>query len=179
MAGANYTYFEHWIPRQAEAEKAMLAEFEAGNYTLENPLVKYNPYFINPLAAVVLFKTEKPTVITVTVKGKTKAADFKHTFPAATTHVLPILGLYNDYNNTVELRAYRGEKTVINIPVENVVDPGVVYCETTSEYFQDNVMVISPAEISRARAFDYAGDIRWYLDVMCVFDLKRLKNGNI
>ena len=179
MAGANYTYFEHWIPRQAEAEKAMLAEFEAGNYTLENPLVKYNPYFINPLAAVVLFKTEKPTAITVTVKGKTKAADFTHTFPVTTTHILPILGLYNDYNNTVELTPYRGKKTVLNIPVENVVDPGVVYCDTTPEYFQDNVMVISPAEISRARAFDYAGDIRWYLDVMCVFDLKRLKNGNI
>ena len=179
MAGANYTFLEHLIPRQAEAEKAMLAELEAGNYTFENPLVKLNPYFINPLAAVVLFKTEKPTVITVTVKGKTKAADFSHTFEAATTHVLPILGLYNDYVNTVELRAYRGEKTVLTIPVENVVDPGMIYCDTTPEYFQDNVMVISPAEISRARAFDYAGDIRWYLDVMCVFDFKRLKNGNL
>ena len=69
MAGANYTFLEHLIPRQAEAEKAMLAEFEAGNYTLENPLVKLNPYFINPLAAVVLFKTEKETAITITVKG--------------------------------------------------------------------------------------------------------------
>ena len=51
----NYTYLEHWIPQQAASEKAMLAEFEAGNYTLANPLVKYNPYLINPLAAVVLF----------------------------------------------------------------------------------------------------------------------------
>ena len=60
MAEVKYTQLEHWIPKQAASEKAMLAEFEAGNYTLENPLVKYNPYFINPLAAVVLFKTEKP-----------------------------------------------------------------------------------------------------------------------
>ena len=57
----NYTYLEHWIPQQTESEKAMLAEFEAGNFTLQNPLVKYNPYLINPLAAVVLFKTEKAT----------------------------------------------------------------------------------------------------------------------
>ena len=75
MSEVKYTYIEHWIPKQAESEKAMLAEFEAGNYTLENPLVKYNPYFINPLAAVVLFKTEKETAITVTVKGKTKAGE--------------------------------------------------------------------------------------------------------
>ena len=80
MAEAQYTYLEHWIPKQNEAEKAMLAEFEAGNYTFQNPLVKYNPYFINPLAAVVLFKTEKPVAVTVTVKGKTKEADFSHTF---------------------------------------------------------------------------------------------------
>ena len=62
MSEVKYTYIEHWIPKQAESEKAMLAEFEAGNYTLENPLVKYNPYFINPLAAVVLFKTEKEII---------------------------------------------------------------------------------------------------------------------
>ena len=48
----------------------MLAEFEAGNYTIEEPLVKYNPYLINPLAAVVLFKTEQETAVTVTVLGK-------------------------------------------------------------------------------------------------------------
>ena len=71
----NYSYLEHWIPQQTASEKAMLEEFEAGNFTLENPLVKYNPYLINPLAAVVLFKTEEPTAITITVKGKTKAAD--------------------------------------------------------------------------------------------------------
>ena len=85
MAGVNYTYLEHMIPQQARAEKAMLEEFEAGNYTFANPLVKVNPYLINPLAAVVLFKTEKETAITVTVKGKTEAADFSHTFPKATT----------------------------------------------------------------------------------------------
>lgn len=35
MAEVQYTQLEHWIPKQAEAEKAMLAEFEAGNYTIE------------------------------------------------------------------------------------------------------------------------------------------------
>lgn len=179
MAGVNYTYVEHLIPRQAEAEKAMLAEFEAGNYTLKNPLVKYNPYIINPLAAVVLFKTEKPTAITVTVKGKTKAADFSHTFPAATTHILPVLGLYSNYNNTVEIRAYRSEATIVNIEVGEVAPNIVEGIDTTPEYFQDNVMIVSPARGSKPRGYDYAGDIRWILDIMCVFDFKRVKNGNL
>ena len=90
----------HWIPLQAESEKAMLAEFEAGNYTITNPLVKVNPYLISPLSAVVLFTTEEEVAITITVKGKTKAADISHTFPKAKTHILPVVGLYQDYNNT-------------------------------------------------------------------------------
>ena len=179
MAEVQYTQLEHWIPKQAEAEKAMLAEFEAGNYTIENPLVKYNPYFINPLAAVVLFKTEKEVAVTVTVKGKTKEADFTHTFEKATTHVLPILGLYANYNNTVEIRLYRGETKVINIEVGDVVPDILQYCHTTPEYFQDNVMILSPSGLFKPCGFDYAGDIRWHLDAMCVFDYKRLRNGNL
>ena len=182
MAGVNYTYLEHIIPRQAEAEKAMLAEFEAGNYTLENPLVKLNPYLINPLAAVVLFKTEQPTAITVTVKGKTKAADMSHTFPKATTHILPVLGLYGGYNNTVEIRPYRGEKTVLHIETEELGEAftsSFISIDTTPEYFQDNVMILTPSGNILPHGYDYAGDIRWALSIKCVFDYKRIKNGNL
>ena len=52
-----YKKIEHWIPLQKESEEKMLAEFESGNYTVENPLVKTNVYLINPLSAVVCFKT--------------------------------------------------------------------------------------------------------------------------
>lgn len=38
----DYTYKEHLIERQSKAEKAMLKEFNEGDYTLENPLIKYN-----------------------------------------------------------------------------------------------------------------------------------------
>ena len=41
-----YTFTKSLVDRQTEAEKAMLDELENGNYTLENPLVKLNPYFI-------------------------------------------------------------------------------------------------------------------------------------
>ena len=73
------------------------------NYTLENPLVKLNPYFINPLAAVILFKTEKEVAVTVRVLGKTPEATMEHTFPKATTHILPVLGLYGGYETLLKL----------------------------------------------------------------------------
>ena len=175
----NYKQITHWIPLQAKAEKEMLAEFEAGNYTIDNPLIKYNPYLINPMAAVILFKTEEPTAITISVVGKTKAATFTHTFPKATTHVLPIVGLYQNYNNTIEVTPYRGETRTFHIEVGNVAPEIVNYCDTTPEYFQDNIMILTPSGLFSACGFDYAGDIRWHLTIPCVFEYKRMRNGNL
>ena len=98
-----YTYKEHLVERQAKAEKAMLKEFNEGDYTLEQPLIKYNPYLLNALSAVILFRTEEPTAITVRVKGKTEKADFYQSFPRGTEHIIPIVGLYSDYENKITI----------------------------------------------------------------------------
>ena len=49
----------------------------AGNFTIQNPLVKYNLYEVSPLSAVVCFETKSETPVTITVLGKTK--DIKYT----------------------------------------------------------------------------------------------------
>lgn len=179
--GINYTFNRHLIDRQAEAEEAMLKEFEAGRYTIENPLVKYNLYLISPLSAVVCFETEEEVAVTVTVKGKTPQGNMSHTFPKAKKHVLPVVGLYSNYNNQVELRLYRGKSNTIEIMVPDVYDgkSPIYSMDTTPEYLQDNVILVSPAGEDLASAFDYAGDARWHMNVPCVFDVKRLKNGNL
>ena len=177
----NYTFSDSLVAQQTAAEKAMLEEFHAGNYTLENPLVKLNPYLINPLAAVVMFTTEKEVAVTVSVIGKEAEGTMKHTFPKAKEHVLPILGLYADYNNTVEIELYRGAKTTINIQTEplNSEVPKLVKMDTTAAYLRDELIFISPALTALATAFDYAGDIRWHINIPTVFDIKRAKNGNL
>ena len=155
-----YSFEDHIINRQYEAEQAMLAKFEAGNYTIANPLVTYNAYLVNPLSAVVCFNTEKETAVTVTVLGKTPQGNISHTFPKAKKHVLPIVGLYSDYQNRVEIRAYRGESNIITIDVPDVFDgKEVIYSmDTTPEYLQDNIILVSPAGEDLAVGFDYAGD---------------------
>ena len=176
-----YSFSTSLVDRQNEAEKAMLEEFRGGNYTLENPLVKLNPYFINPLAAVVMFTTEKEVAVTVRVLGKEPEATMKHTFPKAKEHILPILGLYGDYNNKVEIELYRGAKTTIEIQTEALTGdvPELVKMDTTAEYLRDELIIVSPALSDLATGFDYAGDIRWYINIPTVFDIKRAKNGNI
>jgi len=177
----NYSFDESLVTKQNAAEKAMLEEFRAGNYTLENPLVKLNPYLINPLAAVVMFNTEEEVAVTVRVLGKEPAATMKHTFPKAKEHVLPILGLYGDYNNTVEIELYRGAMNTIHIQTEPFTDSvaKLVKMETTPEYLRDELIIVSPALTDLATGFDYAGDVRWHLNIPTVFDIKRAKNGNL
>lgn len=181
MSTVKYSFEDSLISRQAKAEEAMLAQFRAGDYTVEAPLIKLNPYFISPLSAVILFRTEQPVAVTITVKGKEPQGDIKHTFPPATEHVLPILGLYADYENQVEVRLYRGKTVVHTIRTAPLTGnyPRLISMETTASYLEDNMIFLSPSMSELATAFDYRGDIRWHLNVPTVFDIARLRNGNI
>lgn len=176
-----YEFSEHLIERQYRAEQEMLAELEQGDYTLEHPLVKYNAYLVNPLSAVILFHTEREVAVTVTVLGKKPQGNIRHTFGKAKTHVLPVVGLYSGFSNRVEIRAYQGNAHVVTIDVPDVFngeDP-IISMDTTPEYLQDNMILLSPAGEDLAVAYDYAGDARWHMNVPCVFDVKRLRNGNL
>lgn len=171
---------EHLIHTQYESEQAMLAEFEQGNYTYNQPYVKLNPYHVVPLAAVVAFKTEEPVAVNVAVKGKEEAGTISHTYEEATTHILPVLGLYADYNNTVELTLSTGEVHRFNLQTEPLHPMALkpTKIETTSAYMKDNLMFISPTGKAYCAAYDYQGECRWYLADTFVFDIKRIKNGH-
>lgn len=181
MAGAVYSFEEHMIKKQARAEEAMLKELRSGAYTIGNPLVSYNLYLINPLSAVISFYTEEETAVTVTVFGKAKEGNITHTFPRAKEHVLPVVGLYSGHVNRVEVREYRGKVHMVEIEVPDVFEGNspVESMDTTPEYLQDDCIFLSPSGAELAVAVDYAGDIRWCLNIKCVFDMKRLKNGHI
>lgn len=177
----NYSFTKSLVERQNEAEKAMLDEFRNGNYTLENPLVKLNPYFINPLAAVICFHTDEEVAVTISVLGKEPEGTMSHTFPKAKEHVLPVLGLYGDYENEVVIELYRGAKNTIKIQTEPLPDdvPELVHMNTTYKYLRDELIFVSPALTDLATGFDYKGDVRWHINIPTVFDIKRAKNGNI
>lgn len=169
----------HIIDEQAKAEEEMLAECKKGNFTIQNPYVKLNPYLIAPLTALVHFRTEKPQSPSVTVKGKEKSGDMGMTFKKATEHYLPVLGLYPDCENTVVIRLDDGAEKEIKIRTdpapEGVHKPASI--ETTAAYMRDNVMVLSPTSKANVAAYDYRGDVRWCLLPNFAFDFKRVANG--
>ena len=74
------------LKEQQAIEEAILAQYNQGNYTLENPLVKVNPFGSAPLSALVIFDTEEPTRVDLLVKGETPNVDIKHSFKEYSTH---------------------------------------------------------------------------------------------
>ncbi len=171
----------HIIHRQKDLEEAFLAEFSAGHYTLENPLVKLNPYDICPLTAMVLFETPVATEATIIVRGKEHPGDIRHTFPADKKHILPVYGLYADYENKIEIVLANGQKNTITLKTEPLHPdvPVATSIKTTPEYMGNNLMFLTAAMKAMPVGYDYAGEVRWYATRNFAFDLKRMPNGHI
>ncbi|MGI5948213.1 MAG: aryl-sulfate sulfotransferase [Lachnospiraceae bacterium] len=180
--GVLFKEIDHIIERQYAAEQAFLADYKKEPHTIENPFVVVNPYIIAPLTALVMFEAEKPAFAKVTVKGKEAAGDYMYR-PASDMHhmVLPIYGLYPEYENTVVIELSTGETKELKIQTEarpeKLHKPTSI--ETTPEYFGDNVMFVSPTSPALTAAYDYAGDARWYNTLNLAFDLKRARNGRL
>lgn len=170
------------MEQQYQAEVEFLKKYEQGEYTFKNPYVKLNPYFIAPLTAIVMFKTEEMTQVKVVVKGKTADGDMMYRpVSDSRNHVIPIYGLYDGYDNTVELYLTNGDCSVIKLTTEKAEKKlnRVTKMETTSSYMEDNCMFVSPTSPCYTAAYDYVGDCRWYSQMNFAFDLKRAKNGRL
>lgn len=177
-----YTFEEHLITRQNRAEEAFLTAFEKERPVLAEARVLVNPYFINPLCALILFKTDAPVEAVLTIHGKRNAReDIVKTFPAADSHVIPVIGLYEDAETRITISLAGGESRTFAIRGQKL-PADVCRCRgisTSMDYFGTDFMFLSPAGKNLPTAYDYAGDIRWMLTVNTMFDIKRLKNGNI
>ena len=176
----SYNFCESLLARQDEAERSMLDAFAADTYTLEKPFLRVNPYLINPLSAVVAFRTEEETAVTVTIFGKEERGTIVHTFPKAREHILPILGLYGDYANQIEIRLYGGRANRLTIQTEPLEEqvPTLLSMKTEPEYAGKDFIFVTPSLNACATAFDYKGDVRWHLTVPVIFEMARLRNGN-
>ncbi|WP_291329490.1 aryl-sulfate sulfotransferase [Desulfovibrio sp. UCD-KL4C] len=177
-----YTCEDNLITQQNNAEKTFLETFETEKPSLENAHVIVNPYLINPLSALILFKTETEVEAELTVHGKRNSReDITHTFKATTSHSIPVLCLYEGIETKVTVSLSNGESKTFLVQSEEL-PASVCRClnvQTSLDYFGNNIMFLTPAGKNLPTGYDYAGEIRWMLTVNTMFDIKRLENGNI
>ncbi len=148
----------------------------SGTYTINNPKVVLNPYDISPLTAVVVFSTNDLASATVTVHGKDGDQDIVNTFLPSKLHVLPIYGLYPNFENTVTITS-SGETQTIKIQTNDLpsniknIEP-INGAEGNDFYFTTSLNNVPIG-------YDSNGQVRWYLTSNYGFEFIRLSNGHI
>lgn len=155
----------------AARERVMDGLLKQYGFTFETMLVLCNPYGRTPLSAILIFETKEPYYVAYTVKGKMRECDFSYeTKKRSRIHHIPVLGLYADTNNRVEVRLLNERREtisrrrlVIPIPpipdnITELVEP-VLQTEQTAMPF----ILITGGIGGSTYACDQNGDIRYYL----------------
>ncbi len=164
---------------------------EEGNYSLDDPYIKLNPYGTAPLSALVIFTTDQQATVSYTVHGK--AADTSITNKVngdpSMTHQVPIVGLYANTDNDVTMnityadgttdaktihiktgklpKYIKGAKITVSKSNKNQMDLG------------DNKLTLIDRTTKEPFAIDAAGDVRWYTTSYSQHTFEQLSNGHV
>lgn len=138
--------------------------FNGYGYSLDNPNIIINPYGNSPLTGIVMFETSDYSEVSISVNG-----DINYTFSKNKHHIIPIYGLYADYDNTIVLRS-EGKEKVINIKTDKLPDDfGEVLYDGNYSFYNGNYPYAS----------DNNGNVRWYLNKKYYGDITVYKDNII
>ncbi|GGE33562.1 aryl-sulfate sulfotransferase [Pullulanibacillus camelliae] len=173
------------IDHQEDKEALLINKYHNGNYTIDHPYIITNPYNLAPLTALIMFKTDVPMQISITVKGIDSASDIHHSWSGYTTnHQVPVLGLYPNKNNTVIVTAKnkqgRTNQSILFIKTKPLPDDFLKTKLITAKpkKMEKGLTFLTPSS-KYAYAVDAHGDVRWYSSISNQHVFTRLKNGNI
>ena len=144
--------------------------FNVYGYDIGNPNIIVDPYGNSPLTALVMFTSDDYSEVSVTIKGK-YGNDINYTFSNDKYHLIPIYGLYADYNNTVIIRCEGSEK-IINISTSSLPEDFL---------FSENMVSDNYSFYNNGYPYatDSYGDVRWYLNEHFFGNVTLLDNGNV
>lgn len=144
--------------------------FNVYGYDINNPNVIVNPYGNSPCTAIVMFTSDDYSEVSIIIKGKYDN-DIFYTFSKDKYHLIPIYGLYPDYNNTIIIRC-EGHEKVINIETDTLPED----FSYADDMVYDNYAFYN---VNYPYAVDRYGDIRWFLNEHYFGNITVLDNSNI
>lgn len=157
---------DSYISNQNEIEEEMHKEYNEKDRTMNNPYIKVNPYKTNELSAYLAFDNEVPVKYTYEVEGKTEDTSYTYSNSTYTKNpIIPIVGLYPEYNNTVKInytskdgketnKTYKIKTESADIPVKKAKI--TVENQNTYEKLMKNSAIID----NYSYVYDKNGDLR-------------------
>ncbi len=161
--------------QQLETDQLLLAELGSGAYTPEAPFILVNPYGHSPLSALVMFRTEQPARVSISIAGDTKLSEINYDFKDENTdHMIPVYGLYAGRINDVTLTLHYagGGRESFPLQIETESLPDALSHEIVRAHVLDeaayqpglNFTYMGYAGDDCKAAIDADGAYRWYLD---------------
>ena len=158
--------------------------------TLNNAYVKVNPYGTSPLTALMIFKTDQVAKVTYTVVGKTDNTSITNTVKGyKTTHQVPIVGLYANYSNQVQVTlTYKDgttEQKTFTIKTgklpKNLRQTKITVSKSNKSKMQigNNELPYINKTSEEPFAVDADGNIRWYSTLYSRHTFVQLSNGHL
>ncbi|MFR0582642.1 aryl-sulfate sulfotransferase [Limosilactobacillus mucosae] len=158
--------------------------------TLDNAYVKVNPYGTSPLTALMIFKTDQAAKVTYTVVGKTDNTSITNTVKGyKTTHQVPIVGLYANYSNQVQVTlTYKDgmtEQKTFTIKTgklpKNLRQTKITVSKSNKSKMQigNNELTYINKTSEEPFAVDADGNIRWYSMLYSRHTFVQLSNGHL
>lgn len=147
------------------------AYFNCYGYTVDNPNIIVNPYGNSPLTAIVMFTTDGYSEVSIKVLSKDGNSDINYTFSKDKYHLIPIYGLYADYDNKVVISS-EGKVNTINIKTDKLPDD----FEFTSEECNSNFTFYNT---NYPYAVDANNEVRWYFNRHYYGNITVLDNSTI
>ena len=152
--------------RDAYFEKLLQEE----QFVFPNMFMTRNPFGEAPLTAMVLFVTEHPCGVRVTVKGDIPETNYTYTLPVTRHHRVPVLGLYAKRKNQVLIELLDEKNNVFDqrvVPIRTKALPPDLRNVITVKKKPENpafktIMIAGGVDIKTC-AFDVEGKIRYYL----------------
>lgn len=145
--------------------------FNVYGYSIDNPNIIVNPYGNSPLTAIVMFETDDYSEVEIVIKSKNGNSDINYKFGKDKYHIIPIYGLYADYNNTVIVRS-EGIENIINISTDKLPDDFIYL----NDVVYSNFMFYNS---NYPYAIDSEGEVRWYLSEHYFGNISFIDNSSI
>lgn len=162
---------------QVDNQKAINARLNkissSKKYTLSNPYYELNPYKISPLSAIIIFSTDDDVPVDLYVNDV-----YVTRVESAKDHVIPVYGLYEDFENKIKLVTDIGEsEVVIKTEKSNIEYPLNVKYASNSLNNQDMYFTVASYK-TYLTGWDIEGKLRFYLTVDNRMDVEWLDNGH-
>lgn len=123
--------------------------------TINSPRVIVDPYNASPLTAIIIFYTRYSTSIKLYINDI-----YMTTIESSKSHVIPVYGLRENYNNKVIIEDDKGNRSEVYIATDSIKDSDFYRYNTK---FNDNTQLFLNTPYGKY-AIDNNGYISWFIN---------------